>query len=95
MLHRFDRISLRHCLMLVLGGGGRADGESHPVVSAARSADRHAGPVRVSMNEPVIRELLAESRLDLRAHGEDAVFPTAALHEQTRELDAGWATALS
>lgn len=39
--------------------------------------------------EAIIRELLAELRLDVRAHDSEAAYATAALHEQTREYGRG------
>ena len=41
------------------------------------------------LDEPVIRELLGELRLDVRAHDTDAAFAAAALHEQTKEFGRG------
>ena len=39
--------------------------------------------------EPVIRELLGELRLEVRAHGAEAAYAAAALHEQTKEYGRG------
>ncbi len=41
------------------------------------------------LDEPVIRELLAELRLDVRAHDTDAAFAAAALQEQTKAFGRG------
>lgn len=41
------------------------------------------------LDEPVIRDLLGELRLELRAHDIDAAYDAAALHEQTREYGRG------
>ncbi len=41
------------------------------------------------LDEPVIRELLAELRLDVRAHDSDAAFAAAELHEQTKAFGRG------
>lgn len=39
--------------------------------------------------EAIIRALLAELRLDVRAHDTEAAYAAAALHEQTREYGRG------
>jgi PIN domain nuclease of toxin-antitoxin system len=41
------------------------------------------------LDQPVIRELLAELRLDVRPHDADAAYAAAALHEHTREYGRG------
>lgn len=41
------------------------------------------------LTEPVIRELIAELRLEVRAHDAEAAYAGAALHEQTRQYDRG------
>lgn len=41
------------------------------------------------LNEPVIRELLGELRLDVRAHDAEAAYAAASLHEQTRQFGRG------
>lgn len=41
------------------------------------------------LDEPVIRELLDELRLDVRAHDTDAAFAAAALHERTKQFGRG------
>lgn len=41
------------------------------------------------LDEPVIRELLGELRLDIRAHDTDAAYAAASLHAQTREHGRG------
>ena len=41
------------------------------------------------LDEPVIREIIGELRLDVRAHDADAAYAAAALHEQTRQYGRG------
>ena len=41
------------------------------------------------LEQPIIRELLGELRLDVRAHDTDAAFAAAALHEQTKQFGRG------
>ena len=41
------------------------------------------------LEQLVIRELLAELRLDVRAHDADAAYAAAALHEQTKQFGRG------
>lgn len=41
------------------------------------------------LEEPTIRELLGELRLDVRAHDTDAAYAGAALHKQTKEFGRG------
>ncbi|WP_375429425.1 type II toxin-antitoxin system VapC family toxin [uncultured Sphingomonas sp.] len=41
------------------------------------------------LDEPVIRELLDELRLEVRAHDAEAAYAAAALHEQTRQYGRG------
>ncbi|PAX06319.1 PIN domain-containing protein [Sphingomonas lenta] len=41
------------------------------------------------LEQPVIRELLAELRLDVHTHDADAAFAAAALHEHTKEFGRG------
>lgn len=41
------------------------------------------------LNEPVIRELMAELRLEVRPHDVDAAYAGAALHERTRQHGRG------
>jgi len=41
------------------------------------------------LDEPLIRELLDELRLDVRAHDVDAAYAASALHEQTRQYGRG------
>ena len=41
------------------------------------------------LEEPTIRELLGELRLDVRAHDTDAAYAAAALHKQTKEFGRG------
>ena len=41
------------------------------------------------LDEPTIRELLDELRLDVRAHDADAAYAAAGLHAQTREFGRG------
>ena len=41
------------------------------------------------MDQSIIRELLGELRLDVRAHDTDAAYAAAALHEQTKEFGRG------
>lgn len=41
------------------------------------------------LDEPTIRDLLGELRLDVRAHDTDAAYAAAALHAQTREFGRG------
>ena len=41
------------------------------------------------LNEPVIRELLDELRLDVRPHDAGAAYAAAALHEQTKQFGRG------
>jgi PIN domain nuclease of toxin-antitoxin system len=41
------------------------------------------------LEEPVIRELLGELRLDVRAHDTAAAYAAAALHEQTKQFGRG------
>ena len=38
---------------------------------------------------PVIRDLVGEPRLDVRAHDADTAYAAAALHKQTREYGRG------
>lgn len=41
------------------------------------------------LDEPVIRELLGELRLDVRSHDADAAYAAAALHQHTKEFGRG------
>ena len=41
------------------------------------------------LEEPTVRELLEELRLDVRAHDTDAAYAAAGLHAQTREFGRG------
>ena len=41
------------------------------------------------LGQPVIRELLAELRLDVRAHDAEAAYEAAALHEHTKQCGRG------
>ena len=41
------------------------------------------------LDEPIIREIIGELRLDVRAHDAEAAYAAAALHEQTREYGRG------
>lgn len=41
------------------------------------------------LDEPIIREIIDELRLDVRAHDAEAAYAAAALHEQTREYGRG------
>ena len=41
------------------------------------------------LDEPVIRELLDELRLDVRSHDAGAAYAAAALHEQTKRFGRG------
>lgn len=41
------------------------------------------------IDETLIREMLDELRLDIRAHDVDAAYAAAALHEQTRQYGRG------
>ncbi len=41
------------------------------------------------LDEPVIRELLGELRVEVRPHDADAAYAAAALHEQTKEFGRG------
>lgn len=41
------------------------------------------------LEEPTIRELLGELRLDVRPHDLDAAYAAAALHKQTKEFGRG------
>ena len=41
------------------------------------------------LDEPTIRELLGELRLDVHAHDTDAAYAAAALHKQTKEFGRG------
>jgi ribonuclease VapC len=41
------------------------------------------------LNEVVIRDLLGELRLDVRAHDSDAAYAAAALHAETRQYGRG------
>ncbi|MBB5717031.1 PIN domain-containing protein [Sphingomonas aerophila] len=41
------------------------------------------------LDEPTIRDLLGELRLDVRSHDADAAYAAAALHAQTREFGRG------
>ncbi|MCP8891659.1 type II toxin-antitoxin system VapC family toxin [Sphingomonas faeni] len=41
------------------------------------------------LNEPTVRELLGELRLDVRAHDAEAAYAAAGLHGQTREFGRG------
>ncbi|MBB5712940.1 PIN domain nuclease of toxin-antitoxin system [Sphingomonas xinjiangensis] len=41
------------------------------------------------LDEPTIRELLGELRLDVRSHDGEAAYAAAGLHAQTREFGRG------
>lgn len=41
------------------------------------------------LDEPTVRELLDELRLDVRSHDKDAAYAAAGLHAQTREFGRG------
>ena len=41
------------------------------------------------LDEPTIRDLLGELRIDVRSHDIDAAYAAAALHAQTREFGRG------
>ena len=41
------------------------------------------------LDEPTIRDLLGELRIDVRSHDADAAYAAAALHAQTREFGRG------
>lgn len=41
------------------------------------------------LEEPVIRDLLGELRLEVHAHDRDAAYSAAALHRQTKEFGRG------
>ncbi|QCB42624.1 PIN domain-containing protein [Sphingomonas sp. PAMC26645] len=41
------------------------------------------------LNDPTVRELLGELRLDVRAHDAEAAYAAAGLHGQTREFGRG------
>jgi len=41
------------------------------------------------LDEPTIRDLLGELRIDVRSHDADAAYAAAALHVQTREFGRG------
>jgi ribonuclease VapC len=41
------------------------------------------------LDEPTIREVLGELRLDVRAHDTEAAYAAAALHAQTRQFGRG------
>lgn len=41
------------------------------------------------LEEPLIRDLLGELRLDVRPHDVDAAYAAAALHEQTKQFGRG------
>jgi len=41
------------------------------------------------LEEPTVRDLLSELRIDVRSHDADAAYAAAALHAQTREFGRG------
>lgn len=71
------------------GGGKVAPHVGRAAISAVNLQEVVKELLLSGLDQPVIRELLAELRLDVRAHDADAASAAAALHEQTKQFGRG------
>lgn len=71
------------------GGDKVAPYVGHAVISAVNLQEVAKDLLLSGLDEPVIREIIGELRLDIRAHDAEAAYAAAALHEQTREYGRG------
>ena len=71
------------------GGDKAAEHVGRGAISAVNLQEVVKELLLNGLPEPVIRELLGELRLDVRAHDADAAYAAAALREQTREYGRG------
>ena len=72
-----------------LGGDKVAEHVGRAAISAVNLQEVVKELLVSGLDEPVIRELLGELRLDVRPHDVDAAYAAAALHEQTKEFGRG------
>ena len=71
------------------GGDKVAEHVGRAVISAVNLQEVVKELLVSGLDEPVIRELLDELRLEVRSHDADAAFAAAALHEQTKQFGRG------
>ena len=71
------------------GGDKVAPYVGRAAISAANLQEVVKELMLSGLDQPVIRELVAELRLDVRAHDTDAAYASAVLHEHTREFGRG------
>ena len=61
----------------------------HGAISAVNLHEVVKDLLESGLDEPVIRDILGELRLDVRAHDSDAAYAAAALHSQTKQYGRG------
>lgn len=71
------------------GGDKVAPHIGHAAISTVNLQEVAKELMLSGLDEPVIREIIAELRLDFRAHDTEAAYAAAALHEHTRQYGLG------
>ena len=71
------------------GGDKVAEHVGRGAISAVNLQEVVKELLASGLDQSIIRELLGELRLDVRAHDTDAAYATAALHEHTQEFGRG------
>lgn len=71
------------------GGDKVAEHVGRAAISAVNLQEVAKELLACGLDQPVIRELLDELRLDVRAHDADAAYAAAALHGQTKQFGRG------
>ena len=72
-----------------LGGDKVAEHVGRGAISAVNLQEVVKELLASGLDQSIIRELLGELRLDVRAHDTDAAYAAAALHEHTQEFGRG------
>lgn len=71
------------------GGDKVAEHVGRGAISAVNLQEVVKELLASGLDQSIIRELLSELRLDVRAHDTDAAYAAAALHEHTQEFGRG------
>lgn len=71
------------------GGDKVAEHVGRGAISAVNLQEVVKELLASGLDQSIIRELLGELRLDVRAHDTDAAYAAAALHEHTQEFGRG------
>lgn len=71
------------------GGDKVAPHAGRAAISAVNLHEVIRELLETGLEEPIIRDVLGELRLDVRSHDADAAYVAAALHEQTKQYGRG------